>query len=192
MKNSTITTYVIGGKYKGLRLELPSLKTTRSTKSILKESVFNTLAYDMVDSYFIEVFGGSGSMAIEALSRGARHSYAIELDSQAFKVLKTNAKKIDEKSFTCKKGDAFRELRLIVDSLESPAFIYFDPPFEYREEMEDIYKKCFDLLLSLDESKVRRAIFEHMSILKTPANLGNYTKIKTKKFGKSSISYYSL
>lgn len=192
MKSRAIATYVIGGKYKGLKLELPSLETTRSTKSILKESVFNTLASKIVDSYFIEVFGGSGSMAIEALSRGARHSYAIEVDSQAFKVLKANAKKIDEKGFTCKKGDAFRELGLVVESLESPAFIYFDPPFEYREEMEDIYKKCFELLLSLEEKKVKEAIFEHMSILKTPENLGNYTKIKTKKFGKSSITYYSL
>lgn len=191
MKNKSIQTQVIGGKYKGMRLDLPSLETTRSTKSILKESVFNTLAYDIVDSYFIEVFGGSGSMAIEALSRGAKHSFAIELDLKAFKVLSGNAKKV-ENAFTCKKGDSFEVLKPLVDTLTAPAFIYFDPPFEYREDMENIYQRCFSLLQSLDKTKVKLAIYEHMSILQTPQNIGDFHKTKTKKFGKSSISYYAL
>lgn len=192
MKNKTIQTQVIGGKYKGVKLDLPSLSTTRSTKSILKESVFNTLNFDIVDTNFIEVFGGSGSMAIEAVSRGAKHSFAIELDPLACKVLQTNTQKIDKKLFTCIKGDSFGELGFMVDRLESPAFIYFDPPFEYREDMERIYEKCFKLLRSLDEKKIILAIFEHMSTLQTPQIIGNFQKTKTKKFGKSSISYYSL
>ena len=53
----TIYTNIIGGKYRGKKLELASLNTTRSTKSILKESFFNTVQFDIVDSTFFEVFG---------------------------------------------------------------------------------------------------------------------------------------
>lgn len=185
-----IYTYVIGGKYKGLKLDLPSKDTTRSTKSILKESLFNTIAYDVIDKNFIEVFGGSGSIVIEAISRGAKHGFAIERDKNAYDVLLQNCKKVDKNKFTCKKGDSFIILQELVNSLQSPSFIYFDPPFEFRENMENIYQKCFDMLSKLDKTKVIQAIFEHFSHLKMPQNIGNFKLTKTKKFGKSSISYY--
>ncbi|MEJ5168057.1 MAG: RsmD family RNA methyltransferase, partial [Arcobacteraceae bacterium] len=52
---------IIAGKYKGKKIELPSLEVTRSSKSILKGSLFDTLQQDVIDTVFIEGFGGSGS-----------------------------------------------------------------------------------------------------------------------------------
>lgn len=185
-----ITTHVIGGKYRGLKLDLPSKNSTRSTKSILKESLFNTISHDIIDEDFVEVFGGSGSVMIEAISRGAKHGYAIEYDKEAFNVLLNNCKKVNENLFTCKKGDSFTMLFDIVNSLQNPAYIYFDPPFDFRENMENIYQKCFDMLKKLDSKKVKLAIFEHFSHQNMPKELGDFTLTKTKKFGKSSLSYY--
>jgi len=76
----TLTTRIIAGKYKGKTLELPPLDTTRSSKSILKESFFNVIQYDIIDTIFVEAFGGSGSVGLEALSRGASHIYFSEID----------------------------------------------------------------------------------------------------------------
>lgn len=191
MKNRALQTQIIGGKYKGIKLDLPELATTRSTKSIIRESVFNTLAHDIVDSVFIEVFGGSGSMAIEALSRGAKEVYAIEIDKQAFKVLLENKRKIDQNTCTFILGDTFKEVPKIIENISQNIYLYFDPPFSYRENMEDIYKKSFELLQTIPAQKVALAIYEHMSILETPNIIGNFQKIKTKKFGKSSLSYYT-
>ena len=59
-----ITKKIVAGKYKNKIINLPSSDTTRSTKSIMKESLFDTLQFDVVDENFVEVFGGSGSMRL--------------------------------------------------------------------------------------------------------------------------------
>ncbi|MBD3797895.1 MAG: RsmD family RNA methyltransferase, partial [Campylobacterales bacterium] len=83
MKNSKFTKKIIAGKYKGKVLELPSKTTTRSSKAIVLESFFNTLQFDVIESNFVEVFSGSGSIGLEALSRGAKKIYFMEKDTDA-------------------------------------------------------------------------------------------------------------
>ncbi|NOR55630.1 MAG: 16S rRNA (guanine(966)-N(2))-methyltransferase RsmD, partial [Sulfurovum sp.] len=70
-KIKIFTTTITGGEYKGKKVEIPDIFTTRSSKGILKESLFNTLQFDIMDKNFVEVFSGSGSIGLEALSRGA-------------------------------------------------------------------------------------------------------------------------
>jgi 16S rRNA (guanine966-N2)-methyltransferase len=70
------------------------------------------------------------------------------------------------------------------------AFFYFDPPFAIREGFEDIYDKVQTLIKQLPKVNVEKIIIEHQSNYDFPENLGNYKKIKTKKFGKSSVTYY--
>ena len=53
MKTDKPTTKIIAGKYKGKVLELPSLDVTRSSKAMLKESLFNVLQFDIIDKIFI-------------------------------------------------------------------------------------------------------------------------------------------
>lgn len=189
MKNS-LQTSVIGGKYRGMKLELPSLATTRSSKSILKESLFNTLSSDIIDENFIEMFAGSGSVMIEALSRGAKHGYAIEQDKKAYEVLMQNCKRVESGSYTCKRGDSFVILPDLLSCIKSPAYLYVDSPFEYREDMQGIYERCFTLVSTFSKSEIFSVVFEHMSILKMPESIGEFKHTKTKKFGKSSLSYF--
>ena len=190
METKSLFTTITAGKYKGKKLMLPSLESTRSTKAILKGSLFDTLQYDIVDEVFVEVFGGSGSMGLEALSRGASHAYFIEKDKYAFSVLKSNCQLIDEKSTTCKQGDSFNIFQSLLQELTCKAFFYFDPPFSIREGMEDIYTKVLQLIADIPQSKVHLIIIEHMSELALPNNIGTYVLQKTKKFGNSSLSYY--
>jgi len=77
-KQDNFRTQIIGGEFKGKFIEIPNISTTRSSKSILKESLFNTLQFDIIDKNFVEVFSGSGSIGLEALSRGAKKCYFIE------------------------------------------------------------------------------------------------------------------
>lgn len=191
MKNRTIFTQVIGGIYKGKRLKLPSLNTTRSTKSILKESLFNSIAYEIIDKNFIEVFGGSGSVMIEAVSRGAKHGYCIELDKSAYKILFQNCKSINLEKFTCKNADSFKELEALLLRINEESILYLDPPFMYRNNMEKVYEKCFKLLERVDSNFIFLVIFEHASTFRMPKNIGYLNLTKSKKFGKSSLSYFS-
>ncbi len=190
MKNKEIFSTISAGKYKGKKLKLPSLQSTRSTKSILKESYFNTIQFDIIDEVFVEVFGGSGSMGLEALSRGAKHSFFIEKDKSAYEILKKNCDFIDKQSSTCKRADSFEYFPVLVHTLTSKSFFYFDPPFCIREGMDDIYEKVYALISNIPKEKTNLITIEHMSSYKLPLEIGKYTLGKTKKFGKSSLSYY--
>jgi 16S rRNA (guanine(966)-N(2))-methyltransferase RsmD len=193
MKNNTkLTKKIISGKYKGKTLDLPSKVTTRSSKSIVLESFFNTLQFDIVDATFVEVFSGSGSIGLEALSRGAKKIYFMEKDRDALKVLKSNISKTDPSKCEVIAGDSFENIAEVVSKIKKSkqsAYFYIDPPFSYREGMEDIYDKMISLISSLDEKYVNMIIIEHMTSLKLPQEIGVFGVSKSKKFGKTSLTY---
>lgn len=190
MTTKQFTNTISAGKYKGKKILLPSLTTTRSTKAIIKESLFDTLQFDIIDEVFVEVFGGSGSMGLEALSRGAKKSYFIEIDRQAFAVLKNNCKNIDEKNTTCIQGNSFIVFDALLKELTCKAFFYFDPPFSIRDGMEDIYSQVLDLIAKIPPHLANLIIVEHMSNVEMPTQIGPFCLKKTKTFGKSALSYY--
>jgi 16S rRNA (guanine(966)-N(2))-methyltransferase RsmD len=186
-----ITKKIVAGKYKNQIINLPSLDSTRSTKSIMKESLFNTLQFDIVGENFVEVFGGSGSMGLEALSRGASHAYFFEKDKKAYAVLRENCTRIAKNDTTCISGNSFEEFPKFVQKLSKKSFFYFDPPFSIREGMQEIYNNTIKLIEMIPIELSHLIIVEHMSTQKMPDSIGNYTIKKTKKFGKSSLTYYS-
>ncbi|MEJ2414774.1 MAG: RsmD family RNA methyltransferase, partial [Sulfurimonas sp.] len=89
-------------------------------------------------------------------------------------------------------GNSFENINSVVGSLKKmgeDAYIYIDPPFSYREGMENIYDNTMKLIENLPKEVVRLIIIEHMSTLKIPEQIGIYTTKKTKKFGKTSLTY---
>jgi 16S rRNA (guanine(966)-N(2))-methyltransferase RsmD len=188
-------TTITAGKYKGKKLLLPSLASTRSTKSILKGSYFDSLQFDIIDANFVEVFGGSGSMGLEALSRGAKRAYFIEIDKEAYAVLKENTAAIDRQATRLYHGDSFKEFEKVLSDLpneEHNTLFYFDPPFSIRDGMQDIYDKTCRLIASIPPKITMRIAIEHDSAIKFDDEIGPYKKHKTKKFGKSSLTFYAL
>jgi 16S rRNA (guanine(966)-N(2))-methyltransferase RsmD len=193
MAKSRFQTRVIAGKYKGKSIALPSLETTRSSKGILKESFFNTIQNDIIDAYFVEVFAGSGSVGIEALSRGAAFSIFMEQDKDAFNVLNKNLKTLDISNAMTLKGDSFSNIYEAINYLKrikQPAYIYIDPPFSIREGHEDIYDKMIAMIEKFPEELIELITIEHMTGLELPDQIGKFSKTKYKKFGKSSLTYY--
>ena len=192
-KEQNFKTRIIGGKYKGRVIEIPNISTTRSSKNILKESLFNTLQFDIIDKNFVEVFSGSGSIGLEALSRGAGQCYFIEYNRVAYKVLQQNIKQLDPSRCHHFFGDSFEKFELILDLLKNSknkTYFYFDPPFSTRDGMDDIYDKTINLIKRIDSKKCEMVMIEHMSKLDMPQNIGELEKVKKKKFGRSSITYY--
>ncbi len=188
-------TPIIGGKYKGKMIEIPAINTTRSSKSILRESLFNTIAFDLYGANFVELFAGSGSIGLEALSRGAKHAYFIEKNRTALRLLKDNIENIDKESATTLFGDTFELFEGLYKQLKSKGeltFFYLDPPFSIREGMDDIYEKSLELMHHMNDSFVKMVIIEHMSNREFPKSIGSLKRIKEKKFGKSRLSYYQL
>jgi len=188
-------TPIIAGKYKGKNIEIPAINTTRSSKSILRESLFNSIAYDVVNCNFVELFAGSGSIGLEALSRGAKKAYFFEKNHIAHRLLKDNINNIDKENSTIFYGDAFELFDSLYNKLKESkecTFFYFDPPFSIRDGMEDIYDKCINLIAKIKDPFVSMVIVEHMTDIELPDKIEKLKRFKYKKFGKSALSYYRL
>ena len=192
-KFKIFTSTISAGKHKGKKIEIPDIFTTRSSKGILKESLFNTLQFDIIDKNFVEVFSGSGSIGLEALSRGAGEAYFMEYNKTAFHCLEVNTKRIDPSRSHLFYGDSFEKFTTIYNMVKkSPekTYFYFDPPFSTRDGMDDIYDKTIALIESIEPQVAEMVIVEHMSNLDMPKNIGAFEQMKRKKFGRSTMTYY--
>jgi len=185
---------IIGGNLKGKKILIPNINTTRSSKTILRESLFNTLQFDIIDKDFVEVFAGSGSVGLEAISRGATQASFIEKSKVVYDILRHNIKKLNISNAISIKGDSFEEFEAVYKSIKNrgaKCYFYFDPPFSTREGMEDIYDKTLELIGMIEPEVCEMVIVEHMTAVEMPSDIGSLQKHKYKKFGKSSLSYYS-
>ncbi|MCF6340246.1 MAG: 16S rRNA (guanine(966)-N(2))-methyltransferase RsmD [Sulfurimonas sp.] len=193
MKNKEITKKIISGKFKNKILKLPSKNTTRTSKSIVLESFFNTLQFDIVDASFVELFSGSGSIGLEALSRGAKNIMFMEKNAEALKILKANIEQTDPNACEVFAGDSFVNIKSVIkvlDKNDESAYFYVDPPFNIREGMENIYNKTIQMIAFLPKERVKLIIIEHMSSLKLEDKIGPYNIKKSKKFGNTTLTYY--
>ncbi len=85
---------IITGSARGVRLEtLPSDTVTRPTAERVKEAVFSSLQFELAGRRVLDLFGGSGQMGLEALSRGAASAMFVDASDQAIAVIRRNAEK---------------------------------------------------------------------------------------------------
>lgn len=190
-----LKTKISSGIYKGKTIELPSLATTRSTKSIVKESFFSSIRDEIRDCLFVEGFGGSGVMALEALSNHAKSVIAVEKDREAYKILKKNFDNFENTKAI--NGDSFSILPEILDinSMENEPkngiILYLDPPFNIRSGQDEIYDKTINLVEKIASNiHINLICFEHISELNLPENIANFYLAKSRKFGFTTLTYY--
>lgn len=186
--------YIFSGILKGMRLEWAQKASTRPTKAIVRESFFNTIGCNIIGSIFIEAFGGCGSMGIEAISRGADKAIFYEYDKETYEILLQNIENAKKKMSTLKlyahNADFLAQSIQDYMDLKRHIILYLDPPFSIRDGMEDIYEKLFIMVKNFHQSNVDFIIFEYWSGYNMPSILGDYTLLKIRRFGKSSLAYY--
>ncbi len=131
---------VIGGKARGRQLKSVPGKQTRPITDRVKEALFNILAGDVEGARVLDLFGGTGSVGIEALSRGARHVTFVEIAGKPYRVLKENLRLTGfEDQATTIRGDAFTFLR---GEPEEPYDIVYIAPPQYK----GLWRKALELL----------------------------------------------
>jgi 16S rRNA (guanine966-N2)-methyltransferase len=132
---------VISGKAKGKRLASVPGDTTRPITDRTKESLFNILGADVEESIFLDLFGGTGSVGIEALSRGASFARFLDIARQAVETIRKNLETTGfSQAAVVSRTDAFHFLQQPPDRQYD--YIYIAPP-QYKE----LWKKA---VLSLD------------------------------------------
>lgn len=84
---------IITGSAKGITLKTLEGEATRPTSERVKEAVFSMIQFDIEDRRVLDLFSGSGQMALEALSRGAAHATLVDKSKDAVNIIKANAEK---------------------------------------------------------------------------------------------------
>ena len=121
---------IITGSARGMKLETLEGETTRPTSERAKMAIFNTLQFDIEGRKVLDLFGGSGQLALEALSRGAISAFICEADNGAFEIIKQNARKtklFDKVRLVC--TDYKSALRSL-SGKERFNIIFLDPPYD--------------------------------------------------------------
>ena len=124
---------VIAGKARSMPLKTLDGIHTRPTQDRIKETIFNVLQNDVVNSIFIDLFSGCGGIGIEALSRGAKKAYFVEKNNKACSIIKGNLTftKLEENAIVVAK-DALSALAMINE--DKVDIIYMDPPYNEAHE----------------------------------------------------------
>lgn len=122
---------VIAGTVRGFNLAVPGGKTTRPTTSRIRETLFNIIQWEVPGSRFLDLFSGSGCMAIEALSRGASQAVFVDRDREALRCIKENIRhtRMEERSRVMAM-DAMQALRRMDGCVEPFDIIFMDPPYQ--------------------------------------------------------------
>ena len=121
---------VIAGKYKGRTINTINDRSTRPMLGVAREGIFNSLQFSFENSEVLDLFAGSGSMGIEALSRGARYVTFIDNSIDCINQIKKNLKEY-EKDYSVINLDVTNYISEIMNSYN---IIFYDPPFEYLSE----------------------------------------------------------
>ncbi|HKJ39785.1 MAG TPA: 16S rRNA (guanine(966)-N(2))-methyltransferase RsmD [Anaerolineales bacterium] len=122
---------VIAGKYKGRKLKTVDGVTTRPITDRAKESLFNILAGDVIDSNWWDLFSGTGAVGIEALSRGAAFVRFTDLNRDPIETIQHNIKHCSlESQSEVRRADSFAYLAAKPD--RQFEYIYIAPP-QYKE-----------------------------------------------------------
>lgn len=123
---------IITGKYKGRHFEVPRTFKARPTTDFAKENLFNVLrAYlDFEDTRALDLFGGTGSISLELLSRGCQRVVTIEKDRRHFAFIQQCQRTLADEAWTPMYGDA---LRFIERAGEVFNLIFADPPYALPE-----------------------------------------------------------
>jgi 16S rRNA (guanine(966)-N(2))-methyltransferase RsmD len=134
-----MTLRLIAGTFKGRLLKTPKGPSTRPTQGMLREAVFNICQNEIDSARFLDLFAGSGAMALEALSRGAAHATLVEQNRHALACIRENIAALQvEKQTTLIPYDANRALPLLTKQGALFDIIYIDPPYDTHTPLEPL------------------------------------------------------
>ena len=131
---------IITGCARGARLETLEGTDTRPTAERVKEAIFSMIQFELEGRTVLDLFGGSGQMGLEALSRGAQKATFVDNNPQAVQIIKQNAKHtgLFEKSVVL--NSDFRSYIRGNKGREKFDIIFLDPPYEMKVLSETVQK----------------------------------------------------
>ena len=179
---------IIAGEAKNRIIKTRKGFDTRPTLESVKESLFSIIAPYIEGSVFLDLFSGSGSISLEAISRGAKRAVMIEKDGEALKYIIEN---IDNLAFSdrCRayKNDVIRAIEILGRKNEKFDIIFMDPPYQ-----DNVTKK---VLKAIDKANILAEdgliICEHHLLEDLEDNIASFRKTDERKYNKKILTFYT-
>ena len=155
---------VIAGKYKSRQLKTVKSSLTRPTTDRNKENLFNIIGPYFEGGNVLDVFGGSGGLGIEALSRGCDYLYTNDNQYEAFKVIQENIKALQIENVSISKMDYRKLLQKLATQQVSFDLVLLDPPYgkhlvdgilEYLIINSMLHDQCLLVVEELKEVEIK-------------------------------------
>lgn len=175
---------VISGNFGGRPLKSLPGETTRPTTDKVKESIFNIIGPYFNGGVCIDLYAGSGGLAIEAISRGMTKAFLFEKNRKAQIVIEKNiAMTKQENAFTLMKGDS----KHLLSKMTEPAdLIFLDPPYAKQTIVNDVTRLC-----QLGLVKATAIIVcETDKKTQLPEQIEQFSLWKTSQYGMTTVWFY--
>ena len=176
---------VISGKYKRMELKGFNIDGIRPTMDKVKEAIFGMIQAYVDDSVCLDLFAGTGSLGIEALSNGAKHVYFNDEMKDAINVIKSNIEKTNDKNSTIIHSDYTSSIKKFSENNIKFDIIFIDPPYgkiKIKSVIDKIIK--YDIL-----NKNGIIVCEYEGEI-LEENYDYLNLIKYRKYGRTYISIY--
>jgi len=179
---------VISGSRKGHKLKVPKGMKVRPTEDRTKEALFNILNHIDENSIILDAFGGSGSIGIEFLSRGAKTCYFIDNSIESINIINENLEhtRFLEQGIVIK-SDILVAMRKFSAKKLAFNYIYLDPPFRQEGLINELLK-AIDIGDILTKDGI--IVVEHEKELDLEDNLFGFIKSDFRRYGSKSLSFY--
>ena len=175
---------VISGTKRGIQLKTPTGMDTRPTADRVKEALFSILQFDLPGTKVLDLFGGTGQLGIEALSRGAYHAVFIDQSKSACSTIKENLRRTDFQNCTTVVQSDY--LSYLQNTREKFDIIFLDPPYA-----EVFLENSLKLITEIDILQSGGIIVAERPLGKElPWSFLGYTRSKDYKYGKTLLTLY--
>lgn len=175
---------VITGKARGVQLKTPDGMLTRPTTDRVKEAMFSIIHFDIPGAKVLDLFGGTGQLGIEALSRGAKHAVFVDAREEACGLIRENLKrtKLLEGASVVRSD----YLDYLGRCREQYNIIFLDPPYA-EVFLENALKRIteIDILQSDGIIVTERPLGKDL-----PWEFQGYTRSRDYKYGKTLLAVY--
>ena len=189
---------VIAGTFRGRRLATPKgNRLVRPTADRVKESVFSILQEQVVDANFLDLCAGTGSMGIEALSRGAKHVTFLERDPRCIEIIERNLHTCgllteSQARYHLLRRDVVKGIAYLCKRSTLFEIIYFDPPYGIDlAGGSQLYTTCLPLLA--ENSLLCGGgilLVEHAKRVVLPDTVGSMKRSRQARYGETVVSFY--
>ena len=175
---------VIAGSAKGVQLKTPDGLLTRPTADRVKEALFSIIQFDLPCARVLDLFGGTGQLGIEALSRGAKSVVFVDHQDSACRLIKENLKRTKfENTGTVVRADYLQYLKSCRDKFD---IILLDPPY-----VEVFLENSLKMITEIDILQSGGIIVTERPIEKQlDLNFSGYDRSKDYKYGKTLLTLY--